>query len=162
MKSLDSLDQKICETLAEHDSKLQKEIEVIDRGEGYFDLLMASIHGRQAWITYYIYGLSAVTLAVFIYCLTGYLASTSVDSSLDWALGLIACMFIFTVVKVIAFEQMLKFEMLREMKRIELRPHLPTRPRPCKPEKKQPCRVGAMHREAGALALATSTLLGST
>jgi hypothetical protein len=30
-------------------------------------------------------------------------------------------MFIFTVVKVIAFEQMLKFEMLREMKRIELR-----------------------------------------
>jgi len=121
MKSLDSLDQKIRETLAEHDSKLQKEIEVIDRGEGYFDLLMASIHGRQAWITYYIYGLSAVTLAVFIYSLTGYLASTSVDSSLDWALGLIACMFIFTVVKVIAFEQMLKFEMLREMKRIELR-----------------------------------------
>jgi len=48
MKSLDSLDQKIRETLAEHDSKLQKEIEVIDRGEGYFDLLMASIHGRQA------------------------------------------------------------------------------------------------------------------
>lgn len=127
MKSLDSLDQKIRETLAEHDSKLQKEIEVIDRGEGYFDLLMASIHGRQAWITYYIYGLSAVTLAVFIYSLTGYLASTSVDSSLDWALGLIACMFIFTVVKVIAFEQMLKFEMLREMKRIELRVMLKNR-----------------------------------
>jgi hypothetical protein len=116
MKSLDSLDQRIRETLAEHDSNLQKEIEVIDRGEAYFDLVKASLHGRQAWITYYIYGFSGVTLAVFIYCLIGY-----VDSSLDWALGLIACMFIFTVVKVVAFEQMLKFEMLREMKRIELR-----------------------------------------
>jgi len=36
-------------------------------------------------------------------------------------------MFIFTVVKVVAFEQMLKFEMLREMKRIELRVMLENR-----------------------------------
>ena len=129
MKNLDSLDQKIRATLAEHDSKLQKEIEVIDRGEGYFDLLKASFHGRQAWVTYYLYILGLATLALFIYCLTGYLASESVDSSLnssrnsslDWALGLIACMFVFTLIKIIAFEQLLKFEMLRELKRIEFR-----------------------------------------
>jgi len=54
MNNLDSLDQKIRATLAEHDSNLQKEIELIDRGEGYFDLLKASLHGRQAWITYYL------------------------------------------------------------------------------------------------------------
>lgn len=129
MKNLDSLDQKIRATLAEHDSKLKKEIEVIDRGEGYFDLLKASFHGRQAWDTYYLYILGLATLALFIYCLTGYLASESVDSSLnsslnsslDWALGLIACMFVFTLIKIIAFEQLLKFEMLRELKRIEFR-----------------------------------------
>ena len=129
MKNLDSLDQKIRATLAEHDSKLKKEIEVIDRGEGYFDLLKASFHGRQAWVTYYLYILGLATLALFIYCLTGYLASESVDSSLnsslnsslDWALGLIACMFVFTLIKIIAFEQLLKFEMLRELKRIEFR-----------------------------------------
>lgn len=129
MKNLDSLDQKIRATLAEHDSKLQKQIEVIDRGEGYFDLLKASFHGRQAWVTYYLYILGLATLALFIYCLTGYLASGSVDSSLnsslnsslDWALGLIACMFVFTLIKIIAFEQLLKFEMLRELKRIEFR-----------------------------------------
>jgi hypothetical protein len=129
MKNLDSLDRKIRATLAEHDSKLQKEIEVIDRGEGYFDLLKASFHGRQAWVTYYLYILGLATLALFIYCLTGYLASESVDSSLnsslnsslDWALGLIACMFVFTLIKIIAFEQLLKFEMLRELKRIEFR-----------------------------------------
>jgi len=125
MKNLDSLDQKIRATLAEHDSKLKKEIEVIDRGEGYFDLLKASFHGRQAWVTYYLYILGLATLALFIYCLTGYLASDSVDSSLnsslDWALGLIACMFVFTLIKIIAFEQLLKFEMLRELKRIEFR-----------------------------------------
>lgn len=125
MKNLDSLDQKIRATLAEHDSKLQKQIEVIDRGEGYFDLLKASFHGRQAWVTYYLYILGLATLALFIYCLTGYLASESVDSSLnsslDWALGLIACMFVFTLIKIIAFEQLLKFEMLRELKRIEFR-----------------------------------------
>ena len=129
MKNRDSLDQKIRATLAEHDSKLKKEIEVIDRGEGYFDLLKASFHGRQAWVTYYLYILGLATLALFIYCLTGYLASESVDSSLnsslnsslDWALGLIACMFVFTLIKIIAFEQLLKFEMLRELKRIEFR-----------------------------------------
>ncbi len=129
MKNLDSLDQKIRATLAEHDSKLKKEIELIDRGEGYFDLLKASFHGRQAWVTYYLYILGLATLALFIYCLTGYLASESVDSSLnsslnsslDWALGLIACMFVFTLIKIIAFEQLLKFEMLRELKRIEFR-----------------------------------------
>ncbi len=129
MKNLDSLDQKIRATLAEHDSELQKEIEVIDRGEGYFDLLKASFHGRQAWVTYYLYILGLATLALFIYCLAGYLASESVDSSLnsslnsslDWALGLIACMFVFTLIKIIAFEQLLKFEMLRELKRIEFR-----------------------------------------
>ena len=129
MKSLDSLDQKIRATLAEHDSKLKKEIELIDRGEGYFDLLKASFHGRQAWVTYYLYILGLATLALFIYCLTGYLASESVDSSLnsslnsslDWALGLIACMFVFTLIKIIAFEQLLKFEILRELKRIEFR-----------------------------------------
>lgn len=125
MKNLDSLDQKIRATLAEHDSKLKKEIELIDRGEGYFDLLKASFHGRQAWVTYYLYILGLATLALFIYCLTGYLASESVDSSLnsslDWALGLIACMFVFTLIKIIAFEQLLKFEILRELKRIEFR-----------------------------------------
>ena len=129
MKNLDSLDQKIRATLAEHDSKLKKEIEVIDRGEGYFDLLKASFHGRQAWVTYYLYILGLATLALFIYCLTGYLVSESIDSSLssslnsslDWALGLIACMFVFTLIKIIAFEQLLKFEMLRELKRIEFR-----------------------------------------
>ncbi len=87
MKNLDSLDQKIRATLAEHDSKLQKEIEVIDRGEGYFDLLKASFHGRQAWVTYYLYILGLATLALFIYCLTGYLASESVDSSLNSSLN---------------------------------------------------------------------------
>jgi hypothetical protein len=65
--------------------------------------------------------LGLATLALFIYCLTSYLASEGIDSSLDWALGLIACMFVFTLIKLIAFEQMLKFEMLRELKRIELR-----------------------------------------
>ena len=121
MNNLDSLDQKIRATLAEHDSNLQKEIELIDRGEGYFDLLKASLQGRQAWITYYLWVLGLATLALFIYCLTSYLASEGIDSSLDWALGLIACMFVFTLIKLIAFEQMLKFEMLRELKRIELR-----------------------------------------
>ena len=125
MKNLDSLDKKSRAALAEHDSKLQQEIEMIDRGEGYFDLLKASFRGRQAWITYYLYLLGFVTLALFIYCLAGYLASESVDSSLnsslDWALGLIGCMFVFTLIKIIAFEQLLKFEMLRELKRIEFR-----------------------------------------
>ena len=115
---MNSIDEKIRKALTEED---QKAIEQIDDEAGLFELVGLTFKGKQAWMTYYMWG---GLLAVFIaglFFLDWYISTTDLKESLNWALALIACMFAIAIIKVIIGQQIIKMELMREIKRLEMR-----------------------------------------
>lgn len=121
MKASTNLNRRVRNILIEKAPAVTSELDAIEQGEGYFGLLGASMKGRQAWVTYYLYVLGFATFFVALYCLSGYLDAARLEDKLDWALALVACLFVFSLVKIIGFDQIMKLEMLHEVRRLEMR-----------------------------------------
>ena len=121
MRSKHTLNEKLRTEICEQYPQLESDLTEIERGEGFFGLLGASFKGRQAWMTYYLYALGLAVFFFAIYSLLGYLDATSIEERLDWGMALMACLFFFVVIKVIGFEQIVKLELQRELRRIEMR-----------------------------------------
>lgn len=98
-----------------------EELETIESGTGLFTLLAASFKGKQAWVMGLLYGVGG--LAFIGLCVFGnaYLSATAATEKLDWALGVAICLSLFFLVKIIGFAMLAKTEVLRELKRVELR-----------------------------------------
>lgn len=120
---MSDIDEKIRNALAAED---QKAIDEIDDGAGLFELVGLTFKGKQAWVTYYMYFLGLLITGAFVYFLMQYLDATDIKESLNWAMLIIGCLFIFTLIKVLGWQQLQKVEMLREIKRLEMRIMLAT------------------------------------
>ena len=118
-----SIDEQIREALAAEDRKL---IEQIDDEAGLFDMMGMTLRGKQAWMTWYMYALGFATFILGLYCLNEYFAATDLKTSLSWALAIITCIAVLIVVKVLGWQQMQKMELMREIKRLEMRVMLAT------------------------------------
>lgn len=115
---MQDIDEKIRKALTTEDQKILAEL---DKGTGLFELIGMSFRGKQAWMMYYMYALGFVVFAVLVYFTVRYLNTADLKSSLSWALGIITCLFIILLVKIMAWQQMFKLELLRELKRLEMR-----------------------------------------
>ncbi|MDA1370601.1 MAG: hypothetical protein O2971_07555 [Proteobacteria bacterium] len=115
---MNSIDEKIRKALSDEDKRL---IEEIDEQPGLFELMSMTYKGKQAWMTFYMYALGLVTFLAGLYFLSLYFDATDIKSSLTWALAIIVCLFVIMLVKIISWQQMLKMEILREIKRLEMR-----------------------------------------
>ncbi len=115
---MNDIDEQIRRALSDEDAKLLADS---DGEAGLFDLVGMSFHGKKAWMTWYMWILGFVVFAVGVYSLTEYLAADDLKASLSWALAIITCLFIITLIKVISWQQMDKLEIMREIKRLELR-----------------------------------------
>lgn len=115
---MQDIDEKIRHALTEED---QKAIAAIDRGTGLFELMGMSFRGKQAWMMVYMYVLGFVVAVALIYCVLQYLDTTDIKTSLNWMLGILTCMFMIVLIKVLAWQQMFKLELMRELKRVEMR-----------------------------------------
>lgn len=121
MNAHKDIDQDLRRRLNEHAPGSAAELGAIERGAGLFSLLAASFQGKQAWVTALLYGAGGLAVVGLLMSGNAYLASTSVTDKLDWALGIIACLFLFFLVKVIGFALLAKLELLRELRRAERR-----------------------------------------
>lgn len=120
---MSNIDEQIRNALSAED---QKAIDEIDDNTGVFELISLSFKGKQAWISYYMYFLGLVVTAAFIYFLLQYLGTTDIKSSLNWALLMLGCGFIITIIKILGWNQIQRAELMREIKRLEMRIMLAT------------------------------------
>ncbi|NKB33793.1 MAG: hypothetical protein GKR91_11910 [Pseudomonadales bacterium] len=115
---MSDIDEKIRKALSEEDQKLLDEI---DDEAGLFDMMAMTFKGKMAWITWYMY---IVGIAVFIaglYFLNQFFEAEELKESLGWLLAIITCLTFFIIIKIIGWQQLLRAEIMREMKRLEMR-----------------------------------------
>ena len=115
---MSDIDEKIRNALVAED---QKAIDEIDDGAGLFELIGLTFKGKQAWMTYYMYFLGLVVATALVYFVTQYLGAADIKTSLNWALLILGCLFIITLIKILSWQQIQKAELLREIKRLEMR-----------------------------------------
>ncbi len=115
---MQDIDEKIRQALTKED---QQVIAELNRGTGLFELIGMSFKGKQAWMMYYMYALGLVVFLLLVYFTIQYFDTADVKGSMNWALGIIICMFMISLIKIMAWQQMFKLELLRELKRLEMR-----------------------------------------
>ena len=115
---MSDIDEKIRNALMAED---QKAIDEIDDGAGLFELIGLTFKGKQGWISYYMYFLGLVVATALVYFVTQYLGAADIKTSLNWALLILGCLFIITLIKILSWQQIQKAELLREIKRLEMR-----------------------------------------
>lgn len=115
---MNNIDEEIRKALSKED---QKTLDEMGNGAGLFEVIGLSFAGRQAWITYYMYAIGFAAFGLGVWMSTKFFTSTDIKSSLEWLLGIIVCLFALTIIKVISWQQMQKLEILREIKRLEMR-----------------------------------------
>jgi len=115
---MSDIDEQIRQALAAEDKKA---IDQIDDGAGLFELIGLTFKGKQAWMSYYMYFLGLVITAALVYFVIQYLGTDDIKSSLNWALLILGCLFMITMIKILGWQQIQKAELMREIKRLEMR-----------------------------------------
>jgi len=115
---MSNIDEQIRNALAAED---QKAIDEIDDSAGLFELIGLTFKGKQAWLSYYMYFWGLVVTAALAYFVIQYLGTSDIKSSLNWALLILGCCFFITMIKILGWQQIQKAEIMREIKRLEMR-----------------------------------------
>ncbi|MCH7671418.1 MAG: hypothetical protein IIC59_02090 [Proteobacteria bacterium] len=115
---MNDIDEQIRNAL---DAEDRKAIDEIDDGAGLFEMISLTFKGKQAWMTYYMYFVGLAVFAALVYFVVQYLGTSDIKTSLNWALLIIGCMFVLTMVKILGWQQIQKMELMREIKRLEMR-----------------------------------------
>lgn len=117
-KELNDIDAQIRQALTEEERQL---IDESTNQAGLFELLGMSFKGKQAWMMWYMWIAGFGVFALGLYFLSLFFAAEDLKTSLAWSLATLACLFALTIIKVISWQQLVKLELMREIKRLELR-----------------------------------------
>lgn len=115
---MNNIDEQIRSAL---DAEDRKAIDEIGDGADLFEMIGMTFSGKQAWMAYYMYFLGLAVFASLVYFVIQYLGTSDIKSSLNWALLIITCMFMFSMLKIMGWQQIQKMELMREIKRLEMR-----------------------------------------
>ena len=115
---MSNIDEQIRHALTEDD---QRAIAELQDQVGLFEMLGMALRGKQAWLTWYMWIMGLIVFLVGIYCFLQFLDSADLKTSIAWMLGINVSISIIVVIKVVGWVQMSKLEMIREIKRLELR-----------------------------------------
>jgi hypothetical protein len=67
------------------------------------------------------YFLGLIVASALVYFVIQYLGAADIKTSLNWALLILGCLFMITLIKILSWQQIQKAELLREIKRLEMR-----------------------------------------
>lgn len=115
---MSDIDSKIRDALSQDEKRMIAELQ---EQVGFFDMLGMALRGKQAWLTWYMWILGLFVFAIGVYFFMQFLGSDDIKTSLAWVLGINICLSVMITIKVIGFTQMQKLELMREIKRLELR-----------------------------------------
>ena len=115
---MNDIDEQIRNALKIED---QKKINEIDSSASLFELIGITFKGKQAWLSYYMYFFGIVVSVACVCFVIQYLGTSDIKSSLSWALLILSCGFTLTILEVIGWQQIQKVEIMRAIKRLEMR-----------------------------------------
>ena len=98
---MNNIDEEIKKALSKADHKAPDQI---GEESGLFEIIGLSFSGRQAWLAHYMYALGFATFIAGVWMSTKFFASTDIKTSLARLLGIIVCLFGFTIIKVISWK----------------------------------------------------------
>jgi hypothetical protein len=116
--AMTKIDDDIVNKLGDDD---QTEISEINKEGGLFDLVSLSFSGTGAWITHYMYIIGFGAFFAAVYLGVNFVAATDLKTSLAYAVGINVCVLILVMVKILSWQNMQRLELLREIKRLEMR-----------------------------------------
>ena len=115
---MNSIDEQIRQALSEAE---QKDSQNIAEEVGVFEMINMSFHGKQAWLTYYMYFIGLIATAAGVYFLMQFLNTDDIKTALGWMMAMQLCLAAIIIIKVIGWQHMQRAELLRELKRLELK-----------------------------------------
>ncbi len=115
---MNDIDEQIRQALKNEESMLLSDGE--DEA-GLFDLVGMSFRGKKAWMTWYMWIMGFVVFFLGVYSFIQFLSEDDLKTSLAWVLAIVTCLFALALIKIISWQQMNKLELMRELKRLELR-----------------------------------------
>lgn len=115
---MNDIDEKIRQALSQEDQKL---IDEIDDEAGLFDIVAMTFKGKNAWMTWNMWIMGFVVFVVGLMFVQRYLNADDLKESLNWALAIITCLVLMVIIKVISWLQLMRTEVMREIKRLEMR-----------------------------------------
>ena len=115
---MNEIDEEIKSALEDEDAKLFAEL---NDEAGLFELVGMSFKGKNAWMAWYMWIMGFIVFVLGVYALTLFLAETDLKVAMGWALTINACMFVIALIKIMSWQQMHKLDVMREIKRMEVR-----------------------------------------
>ncbi|MEQ8953817.1 MAG: DUF6768 family protein [Gammaproteobacteria bacterium] len=115
---MSDIDAQIKQALSEED---RAALEATSDQAGMFELVGMSFRGKQAWMSWYMWIMGFAVFVLGLYFLSLFFAAEDAKTSLAWVLAIVACMHVLAIIKVLSWQQMQKLELMREIKRLELR-----------------------------------------
>ncbi len=112
----EEIDQIIKETLTQEEAKFYNEL-----GEQNILQKVGSIfQGKLKWLFVIMNIAMLFIFGILIYCVIQFFDVASTTELIQWGLGIIICMSAISMLKLFAWMQMDKNDILRELKRLEL------------------------------------------
>ena len=113
---MEDIDKLIKETLTQEEAKFYDELEE----QNFLEMVGGLFKGKNSWFMVWINAVSFVLGVVGIYCIFMFFQTGGTNDLIKWGLGGIFCLIGICQLKTIAFMQMYKDELAREVKRVEL------------------------------------------
>lgn len=113
--SNEEIDNLIRQTLSEDEAKYYDQIDE----QGLMGQLFGLFKGKMKWYNILIMIISLIIVGLSIYCLVQFLNADSTNDLIRWGAGMFAGLIIQSLLKTWSWNQMDKYALIREMKRLE-------------------------------------------
>lgn len=113
---MEDIDKLIKETLTQEEAKFYDELEE----QNFFEMIGGLFRGRNSWFLIFINAMQFVLAAVVIYCIFRFFQTDDTNELIKWGFG--GTIFFIGIIqlKTIAFMQLNRNALTREIKRLEL------------------------------------------
>jgi hypothetical protein len=115
---MNDIDEKIRKALNAEDQKI---LDQFGAEPGPIGLVLETFKGSQWWFTAGIWFFGFAVFALFLYFTFNYFAAEDIKTSLSWGIGILLCGMAMVIVKIGAWQQMQTQNLMREIKKLELR-----------------------------------------
>lgn len=113
---MEDIDKLIKETLTQEEAKFYDELEE----QNFFEMIGGLFRGRNSWFLIFISAMRFVLTAVVIYCIFRFFQTDDTNELIKWGFGGTIFFIGRIYLKTIAFMQLNRNALTREIKRLEL------------------------------------------
>ncbi len=114
--NFEDVDLIIKETLSKEEAKFYEELEELS----LFKKMGKVFTGKNSWIVVLMNLISLVFLVIFFYCVVQFFKTDAIDELIRYGIIALFCTLYISMIKIYFWQQMLKNDLYREMKRLEL------------------------------------------